>query len=359
MQTPAASAAEQLLKQFLRVAQELTDSASPQDNFSATLSADVRFQRILKSIEVVAKHHIGYVVQALTSWRKTTQDAIKERFSNNGVVNMTGVCKRAAMEIMFLEASLQVMDNYQQRFFENRDFVTFYENIQNVVLRWVMNAEEYVPHPDLGSLRLHVVVVSSKIIGAMSKLRLNDLTAMFLVLLEERMNPKKETGLKPDNSSLRAQLLKLCNAMKRVTFQFGDDAQLRTSLAVLQRLHPLKHTAPVKKSQVHDALSDMLCRILTPLIYSGGPAGVAAALPDAASSPAGGGEDRLGGDRPGRLNPDLVAAWYRTMQQLKTDIWQWMLMQNKHLPDRFAPPVGSTCTWHIARTLTFASTLAS
>jgi len=309
-----------LLDAFLRLATELAGAAAPSDNFTSMLAADPRYERALKSVATLARHGAGGVVGALTTWRRNTQEALKQRFSHNGVVNLQGVCKRAAMEILFLEASLQVLEQAAPGWLAaDAGLASFYANIQNVVFRWVMNAEEYVPFPDLGGLRQHVVAASVRIIGALSRLRLAELTDVFLSLLTERMAPRKDSGLKADNTGLRVQLLKLAASMKRVSLRWGDDAALAQSLQFLQRAHPLRHTAPVKKSQVHDALCDMLAAVLAPVVLAGGPR-VA---------------DGLGAE--------LVVGWYTTLQALKSEVWQWMAEAGKHLPERYPCAVTLLC----------------
>lgn len=80
----------------------------------------------------------------------------------------------------------------------------------SVAFRWLLNAEEYVPHQELTLVRASVVHVSSRIIGAMARIRLQDVTAAFMQKLEERVNARKDPAPRADQSLLRAQALKLC-----------------------------------------------------------------------------------------------------------------------------------------------------
>lgn len=83
----------------------------------------------------------------------------------------------------------------------------------SVAFRWLLNAEEYVPHQDLTQVRASVVQVSARIIGVMSRIQLADVTAAFTQKLEERVNPqarKEAAAPRADANLLRAQTLKLC-----------------------------------------------------------------------------------------------------------------------------------------------------
>lgn len=76
-----------------------------------------------------------------------------------------------------------------------------------------MNSEEYVPHPELIQLRQHVVLISSRIVGALSRIKLSDVCAQFVKKLEERVNVRKDMGPKTDQATARAQALKLCSGI--------------------------------------------------------------------------------------------------------------------------------------------------
>jgi hypothetical protein len=165
-----------------------------------------------------------------------------------------------------------------------------------VAFRWLLNAEEYVPHAELALVRQHVVLASSRVIGVMSAIRLSDIASVFVSKLEERVvissgRSKDAAAPRADFNVLRAQALKLCAGvslcmglgggqlggvaaaaagtapaqcprvplmfrrspagMRSVVLSFGDDRQLEQSTAFLLQAHPLNYTAAVKKSQVH------------------------------------------------------------------------------------------------------------
>ncbi|WIA40102.1 hypothetical protein OEZ86_013510 [Tetradesmus obliquus] len=345
---------------YIRLAQQFTDAATPQDNFLATIASDWRYERALQGIRLLAQHHLGHLVQALIAWRQNVNEDIKKNFSSNNVVNVQGVCKRAAMEILFLEAANQVLDEFVPKFWRERHFQTFFESMQHVSFRWLLNAEEYVPHQELALVRQHVVLVSSRIVGALSRIKLADVGAAFVKKLEERLNVRKDLGGRAadhitqrqqllklctvcimgalsrikladvgaafvkkleerlnvrkdlggraaDHITQRQQLLKLCTGMHGIVLSFDNDSQLEASLRFLQKAHPLNYTAAIKKSQVHHALCEMLAAILIPLVRSNQP------------------------NSSSWLNPALLAEWHNQVLRLKNDIGQWANKHSKHI----------------------------
>lgn len=80
----------------------------------------------------------------------------------------------------------------------------------SVSFRWLLNSEEYVPHQELSLVRQHVVLVSSRIVGALSRIKLSDVCNTFVKKLEERVNARKDGGPRNDQNLARSQALKLC-----------------------------------------------------------------------------------------------------------------------------------------------------
>jgi hypothetical protein len=58
---------------------------------------------------------------------------------------------------------------------------------------------------ELALVRQHVVLVSSRIVGVLSRIKLSDVCAAFVKKLEERVSTRKDLGPGP-----RSQALKLC-----------------------------------------------------------------------------------------------------------------------------------------------------
>jgi hypothetical protein len=78
-----------------------------------------------------------------------------------------------------------------------------------VTFRWLLNAEDYVPYAELAVIRQQVVLASTRVVGAMSRIRLGDISDDFIAKLKERVvAPKNVRG---ENSTVRGQVLKLCS----------------------------------------------------------------------------------------------------------------------------------------------------
>jgi hypothetical protein len=203
-----------------------------------------------------------------------------------------------------------------------------------------------VPNAELAPLRSHVSACCARLISALSRIRLPEVTqlvgglvttrlkacvcehvwrltikrvssaatvpptlAQFLARLEERVAPRKDEPLGATAAAaLRAQLLRLCQGMRAVTLGFADDAQLVASTEFLRRAHPLNHTAPVKKSQAHHALCEMLADALRPLVRANQPAASAA-----------------------RLSAPLLVEWHAQVLRVKNEVGQWVNKHSKHI----------------------------
>lgn len=70
-----------------------------QGNVLDTLGSDWRYERALQGIRLLAKHHVGQLVQAIIAWRQAVNEDIKKNFSSNNVVNVQGVCKRVRKQL--------------------------------------------------------------------------------------------------------------------------------------------------------------------------------------------------------------------------------------------------------------------
>jgi hypothetical protein len=65
-----------------------------QASFLEQLASEPRYQHGLRSLRLLAQHHIAALVQALLSWRQAQQEDVKAKYSTGGVVNIVGVTKR-------------------------------------------------------------------------------------------------------------------------------------------------------------------------------------------------------------------------------------------------------------------------
>ncbi len=74
--------------------------------------------------------------------------------------------------------------------------------------------------------------------------------------------PWQPTKEKPKPDDLRAQILRICSyGMRHVTLSFADDAELLQACEFLERCSPWQYVAPVKKSQVHHAMAEVLTQV--------------------------------------------------------------------------------------------------
>lgn len=56
---------------------------------------DARYERALQGLRLLARHHVGRLVQTLIDWRTEVNEDIKRTCTQpNGAVNLQGVCKR-------------------------------------------------------------------------------------------------------------------------------------------------------------------------------------------------------------------------------------------------------------------------
>ncbi|GFR48579.1 hypothetical protein Agub_g10482, partial [Astrephomene gubernaculifera] len=310
-------AAELLLKQFLKAGDEIISKTSPQDSF-VTLVSDSRFGRALASLRLLVRHHLPLLVRQLEAWRKSSHAALARMPERTERERMVVFSKRAAMEVVYFEAALQLLDEYSDDFLKSPEFVSYYDGLQQTAVSLLLISDEQFP-PELASLYRLVVGVVARVLGAVSrKISLSHVVEPFLKALAERINPRKDpSGGKPNYDALRAQIVRLANGMRHVVLSFDSEEAVREAVDFLRRAHPLAHTAPVKKSQIHHALADMLTNILLPLVRSDAPQRAAASL-----------------------GPAALEQWYGIVLSTRNDITSWMNKHQKHVNDGY--PLATT-----------------
>lgn len=57
------------------------------------------------------------------------------------------------------------------------------------------------------------------------------------------------------------QILRLCHGMRYVSLTLDCDEGVQEAISWLRRAHPLSHTTPQRKSQVHHALAEMMAQV--------------------------------------------------------------------------------------------------
>jgi hypothetical protein len=95
-----------------------------------------------------------------------------------------------------------------------------------------------VPYAELAVIRQQVVLASTRVVGAMSRIRLGDICDDFIAKLKERVvAPKNVRG---ENSAVRGQVLKLCQ---------GGEARALL-LHSSPSMHLLAHSMPIHQQSV-------------------------------------------------------------------------------------------------------------
>ncbi|EFJ49201.1 hypothetical protein VOLCADRAFT_117341 [Volvox carteri f. nagariensis] len=307
-------AAELLLKQFLKASDDIISKISPQENFLHLLN-DPRFARALGSLRLLVQHHLSLLLKHLEGWRASTHNGLMRLPDKTDRDRVVVTSKRAAMEVIYFEAALQLLDLYTDDFLENKEFIAYYDMLQKNVFRVLLIAEDVFPF-DYSKV---VVAEAARVVGAISrKIALSHVVEPFVAALTDRINPKKDpSGAKTNYDALRAQIVRLSSGMRHVSLSFSSQEAVQEAVSFLVRVHPLNHTAPIKKSQIHHALADMLTSILLPLVRSDAPQKAAALL-----------------------GPSALEQWYQTVMSIRADIVGWMNKHQKHVNDGY--PLATT-----------------
>ncbi|GIL76066.1 hypothetical protein Vretifemale_5798, partial [Volvox reticuliferus] len=310
-------AAELLLKQFLKASDEVISRIPPQENFILLLN-EPKFARSLGSLRLLVQHHLSLLLKHLEGWRVTTHNSLARLPDKTERDRVVVLSKRAAMEVINFETALQLLDLYTDDFLVNVEFVAYYDYLQRNVFRVLLIAEDLFPS-DLASLYKVVVAEAARVVGAISRrIALSHVVEPFVTALMDRVNPKKDpSGGKPNYDALRAQIIRLASGMRHVSLSFGSQEAVQEAVSFLVRVHPLNHTASIKKSQIHHALADMLTSILLPLVRSDAPQRAAALL-----------------------GPPALEKWYSTVMTMRNDITSWMNKHQKHVNDGY--PLATT-----------------
>ncbi|KXZ50882.1 hypothetical protein GPECTOR_14g131 [Gonium pectorale] len=309
-------AAELLLKQFLKAGDDVLVKASPQEALPSLLG-DPRFGRSLASLRLLVGHHLPLLVRQLEGWRAANHNALAAMPNKTDRDRNTVFSKRAAMEVVYLEAALVVLEAYEEEWLEKPEFVSYYEGLQKGCMGLLLMSDELLA-PELLPLSRLMAGAAGRVLGAVSRrVALAHVVEPFLRSLAERVNAKKDpiTGGKPNYDLLRSQIVRLAGGMRHVVLSFSSPEAVREAVSFLRRAHPLQHTAPVKKSQIHHALCDMLSCCLLPLVRSNAQQRAA---------------EELGGQ--------AMEDWYRAVMSMRADITSWMKQHAKHV--NVGPVVG-------------------
>lgn len=278
-----------MLLQFKTIAKAKVDAATPQDRGES--SYDPVYEKVLGGLSLVARHAAMPLLDALLAWRKDAESQAQHAGSELVVLR-----KKLAVETVFLEAANQLVGPSSSGLSERQA-----EALERLAFDWALNAETYVDpkFSDLTRAREKVTFLGADITGAMAKTRLPVVTARFLKELEAR--------LRLDANAARQEILQMCEGMKRITLPVSNNADLKASTDFLRQAHPLKHVAPVRKSQVQHALCEVLAAMLADNVKADMPRCIA-----------------------GELEPVLLKAWFHTITTMRTELANWTARQSKH-----------------------------
>ncbi|KAL0053523.1 hypothetical protein WJX82_006983 [Trebouxia sp. C0006] len=281
--------ADTLLLQFKTLAKARVDAATPLDRGESPY--DPVYEKVLNGLNLVAQHAAMPLLDALLAWRKDAESQA-QRLGGELVV----LRKKLAVEAVFLEASHQLVGPGSSGLSGRQA-----EALERLAFDWALNAETYVEpkFSDLIRAREKVTCLGADITGAMAKTRLPVITARFLKELEAR--------IRLDASAARQEILQMCEGMKRITLPVSTNADLKASTDFLRQAHPLKHVAPVRKSQVQHALCEVLAAMLADNVKADLPRSVASSL-----------------------DPALLKAWFHTITTMRTELANWTARQSKH-----------------------------
>ena len=189
------------------------------------------------------------MLRQLVDWRQNLLPSV-------GRTDILALKRRLLIEALFLEAVLHLVQTDWTILDEEQA-----NDLENLTVDWVLNAERNADfrYAELHRVRDRVLLAAAQVLGALSPLRLASITNRFL----------KEVGarIKADaNSATRQEIYNLCYGMRFVRLHADSPAQLAASTNFLDRVHPLKHVAPDKKSRLQQAICDMLTSVLQPLV---------------------------------------------------------------------------------------------
>lgn len=104
-----------------------------QESFPARLASDARYERALQGLRLLVRHQGAQLVQTLLAWRQGAADEIRKAYGVGGGVSgglsAVGVCKRAAAELVFLDAAELVLASAGGAFAEGPQYAAFFDHV--------------------------------------------------------------------------------------------------------------------------------------------------------------------------------------------------------------------------------------
>ncbi|MEW5311099.1 MAG: hypothetical protein WDW38_002842 [Sanguina aurantia] len=303
----------QVLERFIRIAEVIIQGAGPQDHFPTQMQSDLRYESGLKSLTLLARHHISPLSTQMYCWRDDSHGQLKARFPPAGGGSherILGFCKRAAVDLVFMEAALVMFAGHCPEEMREGEFLMFQSKVIGLAFENLLYLDEMLPS-ECTNLRSHTLATCNKVLGAASRMQLWQVADSFFKNLNTLKATPKSSILKVDHELMRKQMIRMAGGMGSVSLAFCSDEQLTAATVFLQSSFPLHHIAKEKKSQLHHALCEMLTNILAPLIRLDQPHGCSS------------------------LSPALMTAWYSQVLFTKTEIEKWMVKHVKHIQEGY------------------------
>ncbi|EIE19264.1 hypothetical protein COCSUDRAFT_48883 [Coccomyxa subellipsoidea C-169] len=254
------------------------------------VAPDPVYGKVLAGLHLVSRYAAIPLLDSLLTWRKESLKAAAR------APELVVLRKRLAVEAVFLEATLQLVAPESSPLSDGQA-----NAVEILVFDWVLHAEKFVDskHSELLKARERVTKLCAEIIGALSRTRLVAISNRFFKELEQR--------LRVDASSARQEILQMCEGMHCIRLPTSTDTEVSAATDFLTRMHPLRHVAPVRKSQVQHAICELLCAILKPNAVEDRPRSLA-----------------------GRLDPKVLSVWHATLVNMRSEIASWTARASKH-----------------------------
>ncbi|PSC67904.1 furry homolog-like [Micractinium conductrix] len=291
----AASVGEAVLGQFISYAKLAVESNS---NDAAA------YEHVLEGLQAAGAAGPLVVVQ-LFSWRTEQLSELKGR--NDALAQR----KRLTAEALFLEATGRLVGAAPAVLTAQQA-----ADLEAVAFDWLLGADSYLSYPDPYKCKDRVVLAASRMLGALSPLRLGAIASRWVAELSKLMRADS-------NSPARQQLYDLCHGLRFVRLCGSTPAQLEASAEFLRLAHPLTHVAPDKKSRVQQAICDMLAGVLQPLADEGDP-------------------DEFGAGCDAELRKKFAAQ----VTVLRGDLQKWASKQSKQVMSGFPVVAALMCCEH-------------
>ncbi|KAL4581927.1 hypothetical protein LXL04_006461 [Taraxacum kok-saghyz] len=277
-----------LLQRFLPLARRRIETAQAQDG-QYLRPSDPAYEQVLDSLAMVARHTPVPLLEALLRWRETE--------SPKGANDASTFQRKLAVECIFCSACIRFVECCPQEGLTEKLWI----GLENFVFDWLINADRVVSqieYPSLVDLRGLLLDLVAQLLGALSRIRFSSVTERFFMELNTR---------RIDTSSARSETLSIINGMRYLKLGVKTEGGLNASASFVAKANPLNRVPHKRKSELHNALCNMLSNILAPLADGG-----------------------KGNWPPPGVDPALTL-WYEAVARIRVQLMHWTDKQSKHI----------------------------